>query len=243
MLRTPSSTLRHARTGARCCRRRSSHDEVAEIAAGGGAARWCRATRPARARRSRRPGRARWCWRWWCGWSSRLSPIAASWPGSTRTRTAGCSAPLTLTSRDAGHLRDALRDDGVGDVVERARLQRRRGQRQDQDRRRGFGFALRKRRQGRQVARQVDGGRVERGLHVARRARRCRGTGRTGCRCPSGPASSTTRSRSRRRSRRAGAPAARRPWPPSSRGRRRAGSPDTWMVGSSTDGRLATGRK
>ena len=70
---------------------------------------------------------------------SRLSPIAASWLGLTRTRTAGCSAPLTLTSATPGDLRDALRDHRIRDVVDRARLHRRRGQRQDQDRRRGAG--------------------------------------------------------------------------------------------------------
>ena len=70
---------------------------------------------------------------------------------------------------DARHLRDALRDHGIGDVVHRARGQRLRGQRQHEHRRRRrIGFA--EPRQRRQVARQIRQRGVDRGLHVARGA-------------------------------------------------------------------------
>ena len=155
---------------------------------------------------------------------SRLSPIAASRTGLTRTRIAGCSAPLTLTSATPWTCDDALRDHGIGDVVDRARLHRRRGQRQDQDRRRRR-IGLAERRQRRQVAGQVGQRGVQCGLHVARGALDAAveveldgdvGVAERARRGDLGDA---------RRSRQAGAPAARRPSPPWSRDRRRAGSP------------------
>ncbi len=85
-------------------------------------------------------------------------------------RTAGCSAPLTLTSAHALDLRDALGD-------ERYRRHRRcalggivfDGQRQDDDRRcRRIGFA--ESRQRRQIARQIGQRGIDGRLHVARRA-------------------------------------------------------------------------
>ncbi len=67
---------------------------------------------------------------------------------------------------DALHLRQALRNDAVGGVVDRARLQRFGGERQDQDRRRGR-IVFAEGRQRRHVDRQVAERGVERGLHVA----------------------------------------------------------------------------
>ena len=70
---------------------------------------------------------------------------------------------------DPRHLRDALGDHGVGDVIHRARRQRLRGQRQhEHGRRRRIGFA--EPRQRRQVARQIRQRGIDRGLHVARGA-------------------------------------------------------------------------
>ena len=71
--------------------------------------------------------------------------------------------------RDLGHavdLADLLRNHGVGGVVERRHGQGLGGQRQDEDRKgRRIGLAVD--RQGREVAGQVGGGRVQRRLHVA----------------------------------------------------------------------------
>ncbi|MGY3359016.1 hypothetical protein ACVWZK_005679 [Bradyrhizobium sp. GM0.4] len=64
------------------------------------------------------------------------------------------------------HLRDALRQHGVGDVVDRAGGQRLRGQRQHEDRR-ACGVRLAEARQRRQIARQVDQRRIDCRLHVA----------------------------------------------------------------------------
>ena len=89
--------------------------------------------------------------------------------GLTRTRIAGCSAPLTVTSATPSTcaMRWAMIE--VGDVVEVARQRVLRGQRQDQDRRRRR-IDLAESRQRRQVTGQVGQRGVERGLHVTRRA-------------------------------------------------------------------------
>ena len=101
--------------------------------------------------------------------SSSESPIEASATGLTRTRIAGCSAPLTVDLGHAIDLRQTLDDHGVGGIVERAGRHGVRGQRQDHDRRRRrIGFAERRPR--RQVGRQIGLRRVDGGLHVARGA-------------------------------------------------------------------------
>ncbi len=70
---------------------------------------------------------------------------------------------------DTRHLRDALRDHGIGDVIDCARRDRLRGQRQHEyGRRRAIGFS--EARQRRQIARQIGKRGVDRGLHVARGA-------------------------------------------------------------------------
>ena len=102
--------------------------------------------------------------------SSMLRPMEASSVGLTRTRMAGCSAPLTVTSATPVDLRDALRDDGVGGVVDGARPACVFDVSARISTGAADGIGLAERRQRRQVARQVGGGGVERRLHVARGA-------------------------------------------------------------------------
>ena len=54
------------------------------------------------------------------------SPVPASASGSTCTRTAGFCPPLMRDEADAGDLRDLLREDRVGEVVDLVERQRRR---------------------------------------------------------------------------------------------------------------------
>ncbi|MHC2860052.1 hypothetical protein ACVIYH_001130 [Bradyrhizobium diazoefficiens] len=68
---------------------------------------------------------------------------------------------------DTRHLRDALRQHRIGNVVDRARRQCLRGQCQHEDGRAGR-VRFPEARQGRQIARQVHQRGVDRGLHVAR---------------------------------------------------------------------------
>ncbi len=70
---------------------------------------------------------------------------------------------------DAWHLRNTLRNHGIGDVIDRAGGNRLRCQRQHEYRRRG-GIGFSEARQTRQIARQIGESRVDRGLHVARGA-------------------------------------------------------------------------
>ena len=84
-------------------------------------------------------------------------------------RTAGFSAPLMVTCATPGGLRQALRQDGVGGIVDLRRGQRGRGQRDLHDRRVGrVEFPVE--RPGRQVGRQIHRRGVDRRLHVVRGA-------------------------------------------------------------------------
>ena len=99
--------------------------------------------------------------------SSVAMPALESATGLSAIRTAGWSAPLTVTSPTPGTCEMRCAITGIRDVIDRAWRYRLRRQRQHEyRRRRGIGFA--EARQARQVARQIGERGVDRGLHVAR---------------------------------------------------------------------------
>ncbi len=101
--------------------------------------------------------------------SSYDRPEPASAIGIERTRTAGCCPPPTVTCPTPAHLRDLLREDGVGLLEDARERERRRREREDHDRRVGR-VDLPVRRARRQVRRELAGRRGDGRLDVARGA-------------------------------------------------------------------------
>ena len=180
-------------TAARCCHPGCAYDEAAELRRPAKLLVGADATRPARAHRWRPRVRARSCWRWRCGWSSRLVPHRGE-PARVDAHPHGrLLRAADAHFRDAGHLRDALRDHRVRDVVDRARLHRvaRSAPGSGSASRPGSPCGMSAASAGRRAGR-----RWRRSTRPARPAprRRSSARGRTGCRCRSARASSTTRS-------------------------------------------------